>query len=213
MGKPKKKTARDHGGFQLQVVSRLRASTTTPAGLFLDLYSLQGLSMNPNLNIYSFSFIPDPTSLYNMRVGELLKEDLGHMRQFQGKVVSGGDRMGYYQRTGFLATRVMPGVIGHSILRTSIKPRYIPLSNSQDPELVLLSSHFGYPSGIDPWSLVISNFEKSNSLDSGKGWSALKHPQGRWCRQPTPSTKIRKIEQNLISVFDWWGGWPGWGPG
>jgi len=40
---------------------------------------------------------------------------------------------------GFLATRVLPGAIGHFILRTSVKPRRIPLSNSQDPELVLLS--------------------------------------------------------------------------
>jgi len=68
-----------------------RTSTITPAGLSLDLYCLQGLSMNPN--IYSFSFIQDPTSLYNMRVGELLKENLGHMRHFQGKVMSGGDGM------------------------------------------------------------------------------------------------------------------------
>ena len=27
--------------------------------------------------------------------------------------------------SGFLATRVLPGAIGHSILRTSVKPRYI----------------------------------------------------------------------------------------
>ena len=54
-----------------------RTSTTTPAGLSLDLYSFQGLSMNPHID--SFSFIPDPTILYNMRVGELLKEDLGHI--------------------------------------------------------------------------------------------------------------------------------------
>jgi len=80
--------------------------------------------------------------------------------------------------SGFLATRVLPGAIGHSILRTLVNPRYIPLSNSQDPELVLLSSHFCYPSGIDPWSFVISTFEKLNSPDSGKGWSALYHPQG-----------------------------------
>jgi len=44
-------------------------------------------------------------------------------------------------RPGFLATRVLPGAIGHSILRTSVKPRYTPLSNSRDRELVLLSSH------------------------------------------------------------------------
>jgi len=69
-----------------------RTSTTTPAGLSLDLYSLQGLSMYPNID--SFSFIPDPISLYNMRVRELLKEDLGHMRQFQGKIMRGGDGMG-----------------------------------------------------------------------------------------------------------------------
>jgi len=56
----------------------LRTSITTPARLYLDLYSLQGLSMNTNID--SSSFIPDPTSLYNMRVGELLKEDLGHVR-------------------------------------------------------------------------------------------------------------------------------------
>jgi len=52
-----------------------RTSTTIPARLSLDLYSLQGLSMNPNID--SFSFFPDPTSLYNMRVGELLKVRLG----------------------------------------------------------------------------------------------------------------------------------------
>jgi len=44
-----------------------------------------------NTDIGSSPFMPDPTTLYNMRVGELLKEDLGHMRQFQGKVMSGGD--------------------------------------------------------------------------------------------------------------------------
>jgi len=49
-------------------------------------------------NIDSFSLILDLTSLYNMRVGDLLKEDLGHMRQFQGKVMSGRDGMGSYQR-------------------------------------------------------------------------------------------------------------------
>jgi len=50
--------------------------------------------------------------------------------------------MNIYQFTaGFLATRVLPGAIGHSILRTSVKPRCIPLSNSQDPELALLSSN------------------------------------------------------------------------
>ena len=74
----------------------LRTSTNTPARLSLDLYSLLGLSMNTNID--SFSFIPDPTSLYNMKVGELLKEDLGHMRQFQGKVMSGGDGIGSSQR-------------------------------------------------------------------------------------------------------------------
>jgi len=50
-----------------------------------------------NTNIESFSFIPDPTSLYNVRVGELLKKDLGHMRQFRGQVM-GGDEMGSWQR-------------------------------------------------------------------------------------------------------------------
>jgi len=69
-----------------------RTSNVTPARLSLDLYTLEGLSMSTNID--SSSFIPDRTSFYNMRVGELLKEDLGHMRQFQGKVISGGDRMG-----------------------------------------------------------------------------------------------------------------------
>jgi len=81
----------DHTASQLSM-RMPRTSTTTPAGLSLDMYSLQGLSMNTNID--SFSFIPDPTSLYNMRVGELLKEDLGHVRQFQEKVMSGGDGMG-----------------------------------------------------------------------------------------------------------------------
>jgi len=61
-----------------------RTSTTTPAGLFLDLYSLQGLSMTTNIN--SFSSIPD--HMNNMNVGELWKEGLGHMWQFQGKVMT-----------------------------------------------------------------------------------------------------------------------------
>jgi len=60
---------------------------------------------------------------------------------------------------GFLATRVLPGAIGHSILRTSVNPRRIPLSTSQDPELVLLSLDLYYPSGIDPWSFVISTLK------------------------------------------------------
>jgi len=64
-----------------------RTSTTTPARLSLDLYSHQGLSLSTNND--NSSFIPDPTSLCNMRVGELLKEDLGHMKQFQGKVMNG----------------------------------------------------------------------------------------------------------------------------
>jgi len=46
-----------------------------------------------NTNIDNFSFSPDPTSLHNVKIGELLKEDLGHMRQFQGKVMSGGSRI------------------------------------------------------------------------------------------------------------------------
>jgi len=71
-----------------------RTASTTPAGLSLDLYSRQGLSMNINIGSHNFFFIPDPTSLYIMRVGELLKEDLGHMWQSQGKVMSGGDKMG-----------------------------------------------------------------------------------------------------------------------
>jgi len=42
----------------------------------LDLSSLQGLSIDTNID--SSSFIPDPTSLYDMSVGELFKEDLGN---------------------------------------------------------------------------------------------------------------------------------------
>jgi len=64
----------------------------------LDLYSLQRLSMNTNRMIDSISSIPDSTSLHDIKVGELLKEYLGHMRQFQGKVLSGGNRMGSSQR-------------------------------------------------------------------------------------------------------------------
>ena len=45
-------------------------------------------------NIDSSSFIPNLTSLCNMKAGELLKEDLGHLKQFQGKVMNGGDEMG-----------------------------------------------------------------------------------------------------------------------
>ena len=37
---------------------------------------------------------------------------------------------------GFLATRVLPGAIGHSIQGTSVRPQYIPLSHGQDTELV-----------------------------------------------------------------------------
>ena len=71
-----------------------RTSTTTSAGLSFDLYSLRKLPMDTNMD--SFSSIPDPTSLHNMKVGKLLKEDFGHMRQFQVKVIMGGGG-----RTGF----------------------------------------------------------------------------------------------------------------
>ena len=89
----------------------------------------------------------------------------------------------YYSlhQAGFLATRVLPRVIGRSILRTSVKPRCIPLSDSQDPELVLLSLNIFYPKRNRSLVLRHFNFEKSNSLDSGKGWSALYHPPGEWC--------------------------------
>ena len=69
-----------------------RTSTATPARPSLDLCCFQGLTKNPHID--SFCFIPDPASLYNKRVDELLKEDLGHMRQFQRKVMSGGDGVG-----------------------------------------------------------------------------------------------------------------------
>jgi len=51
------------------------------------------------------------------------------------------DRRGHFMGStepGFLATRVLPGAVGHSImgLRTSVKPQYIPLSHGQDTELV-----------------------------------------------------------------------------
>jgi len=42
---------------------------------------VEWLTMDTNID--SSSFIPDPTSLYNMRVGELLNADLGHMRKGQ----------------------------------------------------------------------------------------------------------------------------------
>jgi len=48
-----------------------------------------------NSNIDGSSFTLDPT-LYNMRVGELLKEDVRHMRQFLGKVMSGGDKFSFF---------------------------------------------------------------------------------------------------------------------
>jgi len=97
--------------------------------------------------------------------------------------------------TGFLVTHVLPGVIGHSILRTSVKPRRIPLSNSQDPELVLLSSHFYHLTPERNRSLVLRHFkfEKSNSLDSDKGWSALYHPQGGGVGNPPPGPKSVKL--------------------
>jgi len=69
-----------------------KTSTTTPAKLSLDMYCLQGLSMNTNID--SFFSIPDPTSLHNIEIGGLLKEDLEHMRHFQEKVMGGGDRTG-----------------------------------------------------------------------------------------------------------------------
>jgi len=100
--------------------------------------------------------------------------------------------------SGFLATRVLPRAIGHSILRISVKPRCIPLSNSQDPELVLLSSHLDYPSGIDPGYFDISTLKNQIPQILAKGGL----PYTTWCRQPTPSSKIRQTDQNLISVFD-----------
>jgi len=92
--------------------------------------------------------------------------------------------------TGFLATRVLPGAIGHSILRTSVKPRCIPLSNSQDPELVLLSSHLDYPSGIDPGYFDISTL-KNQIL--GKGGLPYTTPMGGGVGNPPPRPKSGKL--------------------
>jgi len=64
--------------------ARVSPSTCTP---FKDCPWIQTSTFSP-------SHGPDPTSLYNMRVGELLKKDLGHMRQFQGKIMSDRDGMG-----------------------------------------------------------------------------------------------------------------------
>jgi len=89
-------------------------------------------------------------------------------------------------RVGFLATCVLPGAIGLSMLRTSVKPRYIPPSDSPDPELVLLSSTFFLPERNRSLVLRHFNFKKSNSLDSGKGWSALYHPRGSGVGIPPP---------------------------
>jgi len=47
-----------------------------------------------NTNIDSSFSIPDSTRLHKMKVGKLSQEDLGRMWQFQGTVMSGGDRMG-----------------------------------------------------------------------------------------------------------------------
>jgi len=58
---------------------------------------------------------------------------------------------------GFLATRVLPGAIEHSILRTSVKPWYISLSHSQDPE-VFLSFFLG--------------FRRHNLITGLSGWRA-----------------------------------------
>jgi len=75
---------------------------------------------------------------------------------------------------GFVGVSSFQSFIGHSILRTQVKP----LSHS----LVLLSSHFLYQSGIDPCTLSI--FENLNFLDSSKGCSAQYHSQGGWYRHP-----------------------------
>ena len=79
---------------------------------------------------------------------------------------------------GFLATRVLPGAIGHSILRTSVKPWYIPLSNSQDPELVLLSSHFcvfGFVLLNQYWGIVTVPGSFLKSGDLGNNVSAFSY--------------------------------------
>jgi len=77
-----------------------------------------------------------------------------------------------YYNAGFLATRVLPGAIGHSILRTSV--------NHGASHWVTVKTL-----SLCCWALIFvtqaesilgpSSFKlESNSLDSGKGWSA--HP-------------------------------------
>jgi len=94
---------------------------------------------------------------------------------------------------GFLATRVLPGAIGHPILRTSVKPRYIPLSNSQDPELVWLNSHLCYPSGIDPRSFVISTLKHQMHWILAKGGLPYTTPRGGSVGNPPPRPKSVKM--------------------
>ena len=57
-------------------------------------FPLTCTELSVDTNIDSSSFIPDLTTLCNMKAGELLKKELGHLKQFQGKVMSGGDEMG-----------------------------------------------------------------------------------------------------------------------
>jgi len=59
----------------------------------------------------------------------------------------------------------------------------------------LWSSHFFWPEQNRSLVLRHFNFEDPNSLDSDKGCSAPYHAQGGLSRQPTPSTKIRQIDQ------------------
>jgi len=67
-----------------------------------------------NPRIDSFSFIPDPTSLYNMRVGELLREDFGHMRQILSpeKVTNVTS-----------LTQIWDGNLGRNWAKTHLRPR------------------------------------------------------------------------------------------
>jgi len=88
-------------------------------------------------------------------------------------------------QTEFLATHILPGLIGHSILRTSVKPQYIPLSHSQDPVLL---SHIFLPERNRSLVLRHFNFEKS---DSGKGCFALSAPRGGGVGNPPPNPPPR----------------------
>jgi len=81
------------------------------------------------------SFIPDPTSLYNMRVDELLKENLGHMRHFFLETQIGASPYTFTRRGNCENCSAKEGVLRWPMRDLRKVPKTDKLGHSDNPSL------------------------------------------------------------------------------